>query len=161
MSDPVLERYSVRKFKNKPVSEEAIQKLTAAFQASPCGMHQMDVMRGVIVSDEKLRAAIETASNNACYQAPLLFVLAAKHDSNFAERDASVAAENIMIEATSLGLGSVYVMGGAVALNKHQDILQQLDLPAGFDVETIVAIGKAAVEPNHEDRSQRYQLTRK
>lgn len=50
---------------------------------------------------------IADTNNNACYGAPLLFVLAAKHGSQFAERDAYVAAENIMVEATSLVLGSV------------------------------------------------------
>lgn len=161
MSDPILNRYSVRKFTDEPVSEAAIEKLVAAFQAAPCGMHQMDVLRGVVVTDDQLKQTIADANNNACYGAPLLFVLAAKHDSEFAERDASVAAENIMVEATSLGLGSVYVMGGAVKLNQQPKVLQQLDLPTGFDVEVIVAIGKAAVEPEHEDRSQRYQLIRK
>lgn len=161
MSDPVLERYTVRKFTSDQVSEINIEKLVAAFQAAPCGMHQMDVLRGVVVTDDQLRQTIEEANNNACYGAPLLFVLAAKHDSQFAERDASVAAENIMIEATSLGLGSVYVMGGAVALNQHADLLKKLDLPDGFDVEVIVAVGQAAAEPAHADRSHRYQLVRK
>lgn len=161
MSDPILNRYSVRKFTDEPVSEAAIEKLVAAFQAAPCGMHQMDVLRGVVVTDSGLKQTIADANNNACYGAPLLFVLAAKHDSEFAERDASAAAENIMVEATSLGLGSVYVMGGAVKLNQQSAVLQQLDLPTGFDVEVIVAVGKAAVEPEHEDRSHRYQLSRK
>lgn len=161
MSDPVLDRYTVRKFTNEQVSEEAVAKLTAAFQAAPCGMHQMDVLQGVIVTDSQLRQTIADANNNACYGAPLLFVLAAKHGSQFAERDASVAAENIMVEATSLNLGSVYVMGGAVALNQHRDLLKKLDLPDDFDVEVIVAVGKAASEPTHEDRTHRYQLIRK
>lgn len=161
MSDPILNRYSVRKFTDESVSKAAIEKLVAAFQAAPCGMHQMDVLRGVVITDSGLKQTIADANNNACYGAPLLFVLAAKHDSEFAERDASAAAENIMIEATSLGLGSVYVMGGAVALNQQPSVLQQLDLPTGFDVEVIVAVGKAAVEPEHEDRSHRYQLSRK
>lgn len=159
MDDPVLNRYSVRKFTGEQVGDDDVQKLAAAFQAAPCGMHQMDVLRGVIIKDDQLRQTIANANNNACYNAPLLFVLAAKHDSQFAQRDASVAAENIMIEATSLGLGSVYVMGGAVALNKQPDVLKQLGLPVGFDVEVIVAIGKAAEAPAKEDRTQRYQLT--
>ena len=106
-SDPVLDRYKVLKFTDDQVSEEAIAKLTAAFQAAPCGMHQMDVLRGVIVTDSRLKQTIADTNNNACYGAPLLFVLAAKHGSQFAERDAYVAAENIMVEATSLVLGSV------------------------------------------------------
>lgn len=52
-------------------------------------------------------------------------------------------------------------MGGAVALNQHRDLLKKLDLPDYFEVEVIVAVGKAAAEPEHEGHAHRYQLVRK
>ena len=76
-------------------------------------MHQADVMNLVVVKDEGLRQEIENATDNSCYNAPILFVINTKKNSMFGEGDESVAAENIMLEATDLGLGSVYIMGGA------------------------------------------------
>lgn len=157
MENAILQRRAVRKYTADPVSQNQIDQLKAAFEAAPCGMHQMDVMQGVIVVNADLRQQIEAATDNSCYGAPLLFVLLVKKDSQFGDRDASAAAENIMVQASSLGLGSVYVMSGALKLNDHQDILSSLNVPAGFVVSTIVAVGHSAEQPAAEDRSQRYQ----
>ena len=77
----------------------------------------------------------------------------------FGERDASVAAENIMLEATDLGLGSVYIMGDAAKLNDHADVLKELGIDSDFEVTVIVPVGKIADESEKEDRSQHYQVT--
>lgn len=161
MNDPVLNRYAVRKYADKKIDEQDVQKLIDAFQAAPCGMHQMDVMQGIVVEDNQLRNEVETATKNACYDAPLLFILITKKDSPFGERDSSVAAENIMIEAASLGLGSVYVMGGALSLNTHPDVLKELGVPEDFMVSTIVPVGYSVEDGQREDRSHRYQISRK
>lgn len=77
----------------------------------------------------------------------------------FGERDASVAAENIMLEATDLGLGSVYIMGDAAKLNDYADVLKELGIDSDFEVTVIVPVGKIAEESEKEDRSQHYQVT--
>lgn len=161
MENAIANRYAVRSYSPTQLDNDQVKDLIAAFQASPCGMGQADVMQGIVVEDATLRQEIESAINGAAYNAPLLFIIATKKDSNFGERDASVAAENIMIEATAHGLGSVYVMGGAISLNQHPDLLQELGVKDGFQVTTIVPVGKAASQPTKHDRSQRYQLTRK
>ena len=105
-------RRAVRNFSSESISDDEIKSLIAAFQTTPCGMHQTDVMSLVVVKDEALRDKIETKTDNACYHVPVLFIINTKKDSMFGERDASCGAENIMLEATDLDLGSVYVMGG-------------------------------------------------
>lgn len=152
-------RRAVRSFKEDAVSDEDIKQIIAAFQTSPCGMHQPDVMNLVVVKDDNLRGEIEKATGNSCYNAPVLFVINTKKDSMFGERDASVAAENIMLEATDLGLGSVYVMGGAVKLNDESNVQKELGINSGFQTTVIVAVGKTAEESKMEDRSNRYQVT--
>lgn len=157
----ITNRRSVRKFQTKPVSEEAINALSTAFEAAPCGMNQTDVMQGVIITNVLLRREVEKATKNACYSAPLLFLLTTKQKSPFGERDASVAAENIMVQAADLGLGSVYVMGGAMALNKHPELLKKLGVAKGYQVTVIVPVGQPAGKPADEDRRNRYHLIRK
>ncbi len=161
MLKAIAERRSVRKFIPDALDEKEIETLAAAFQAAPCGMHKTEQLQGVIVTDQQLRGDIEQATNNAGYGAPLLFIMAVQKDSPFGERNASVAAENVMLQATDLGLGSVYVMSGAVALNKHPALLKKLGLPADFQAAVIVPVGKPAEQPTAEDRSQRYKLIRK
>lgn len=161
MLSAIKNRQSVRKFLPDKVANEDVQQLINAFQASPCGMGKTAVMQGIVVEDPQLRAQIEDASDNACYSAPLLFVITTQQDSPFSERDASAAAENIMLQATDLGYGSVYIMGGAMALNKHTDLLTQLGVKDGYQVSVIVPVGKAAKTPASVDRSHRYEVTRK
>lgn len=153
------DRRAVRNFSDDALTDEQIDNLIEAFQTAPCGMHQADVMNLVVVKDEGLRQEIENATDNSCYNAPVLFVINTKKNSMFGERDASAAAENIMLEATDLNLGSVYVMGGAAKLNDHVDILKELGIDPEFETTVIVPVGKIAEEPEKEDRSQRYQVT--
>lgn len=91
----------------------------------------------------------------------LLFVIAGKKDSPFGERDASAAAENVMVEAARHSLGSVYVMSGALALNSQPDFLRKIGFDDGYKALVIVAIGKPASNSKAPDRSKRYKLIRK
>lgn len=151
-------RRAVREFTNEEISDTEIREMIAAFQTSPCGMHQADVMNLVVVKDPGLLSKIEKTTNNSCYGAPVLFLINTKKNSEFGERDASAAAENIMLEATDLGLGSVYVMSGAEMLNSHGEIQRELDIDLAFQTTVIVAVGRIASEPEKEDRSKRYQV---
>ena len=160
MTDPVLKRVAVRKYTTEKVAQDDIDKLINAFQASPCGMHQADVMQMTVVEDEKLLSQIEQVTNNACYNAPLLFVINVKKNNEFGERDASVAAENIMVEAAELNLGSVYLMNAANVLNSAKNLEEKLGLPQNFETCVIVACGHAAEQPN-DDRSNRYKVVRR
>lgn len=158
MTDAILTRRAVRKFKNDKLTEPEVTQLIAAFNAAPCGMHQTEIMQAVVVKTDNWLAKVEEATNQACYNAPLLFVIATKKDSQFGERDASVAAENIMIEANSLGLGSVYVMGGAKQLDQNSALKEQIGIDNDYSVQVIVSIGYPAEKPAAEDRSNRYKV---
>ncbi len=100
----IFERRAVREYTNEKVDEEKIQKLIDAFQAAPCALHQTDVMELSVITDQELLKKIEDNTNNSCYNAPLVFMINTKKDSQFGERDASVAAENVMVEAFELGV---------------------------------------------------------
>lgn len=64
------------------------QKLIDAFQASPCAMNQTDVMELSVIAKPELLKKIEDSTDNSCYNAPLIFMINTKKDSQFGERDA-------------------------------------------------------------------------
>lgn len=161
MLSAIENRRAVRKYTSDKVKDADVQQLIAAFEAAPCGMGKTEVMHGIVVENPQLIDKVEKATNNACYGAPLLFVIATQKGSPFEERNASAAAENIMLQATDLGYGSVYIMGGALALNKDADLLKELGVKDDYEVPVIVPVGKAAQEPEQADRSHRYELIRK
>lgn len=161
MTDPVLARHAVRSFKaDKPTADE-VNQLISAFQAAPCGRGEADVTQTVVVEDDATLQRIETSVNDAAYGAPLLFIIATQDESNFGERNASVAAENVMVEAASLGLGSVYVMSAAMALRKDPALLADLGIDKGYSPQVVVPIGHATEEIAANDRSSRYKVIRK
>ena len=137
------------------------QKLIDAFQASPCAMHQTDVMELSVITKPELLKKIENSTNNSCYNAPLIFMINTKKDSQFGERDASAAAENVMVEAANLGLGSVYVMGGVFALNKFPELQNELGMDEGYETTALLPLGYPADKEQVEDRSNRYKVVRK
>ena len=47
----IKNRRTVRNFTAESVSDDEIKSLVEAFQTSPCGMHQADVMNLVVVKD--------------------------------------------------------------------------------------------------------------
>lgn len=159
--DPILMRQSVRSFTDEKLTDSQVSALINAFQASPCGMRQTDVLVGMTVQEDQNLQLIESATDNACYGAPFLFVLATKKGSDFGERDASVAAENIMVEAAGLGLGSVYVMSGTLKLAGNAAACAKLGIPEGFTPMVIVSVGHAAKPVEAEDHTDRYTLIRK
>lgn len=157
----IFEREAVRKYTNEEVEEEKVQKLIDAFQASPCAMHQTDVMELSVITKPELLKKIEDSTDNSCYNAPLIFMINTKKDSRFGERDASVAAENVMVEAADLGLGSVYVMGGVFALNKFSELQRELGMDEGYETTALLPLGYPADKEQVEDRSNRYKAVRK
>ena len=114
-----------------------------------------------VITDPELLKKIEDNTNNSCYNAPLVFMINTKKDSQFGERDASVAAENVMVEAVDLGLASVYVMGGVIALNKFPEVQKELGMDEGYETSVLLPIGYTSDNGKPEDRSNRYKIVRK
>ena len=114
-----------------------------------------------VITDPELLKKIEDNTNNSCYNATLVFMINTKKDSQFGERDASVAAENVMVEAVDLGLASVYVMGGVIALNKFPEVQKELGMDEGYETSVLLPIGYPADNGKPEDRSNRYKIVRK
>lgn len=54
MENPILQRRAVRKYALTPVAGPDIEKMVAAFEAAPCGMHQVEDMQATVVTDEAL-----------------------------------------------------------------------------------------------------------
>ena len=160
MTDAVLTRTAVRKYCDEDLTSEQLEKLVAAFQATPAGMGQFEVMELKLVTSKDAREKLESIANGAFYGAHALFVIVTKSDSPFADRDGSCAAENLMIEAKELGLGSVYILGGAMALNKSQEAKELLNLKDGYEISVVVPVGVPAEEIEAPDRSNRYQVER-
>jgi nitroreductase len=152
--DAIFTRRSVRSYLEKPVEPEKIEKLLrAAMQAPSAGNQQASEF--LVVQDA---AALEKLSGMSPYsgpiaKAPLAVVLLGntkrmKFPENW-EQDLGAAAENLLLEATELGLGAVFL--GVHPLQERIDAIRsQFSLPEYIRPLAVIAAGyPAAADANH------------
>ena len=113
------------------------------------------------VQDEEIRKAIDTGTAHAMpvmgdhltYEAPTLIFICVKPNPKFVMIPycgASCIAENIMIEATDLGLASVYIMAVPTVMQGKPELLTKLPISEGFIPVILVSVGHAAKEHKAE-----------
>lgn len=161
---------SIRKFLSTPIPEEILRDiLTAATRASTCGNMQLYSL--VVTRDKTLREKLSPCHFNQpmVMQAPCVVTVCAdvhrfsmwceQRDAvpsydNFAwflnaSTDALLAAQNLIIEAESNGLG-VCVLG--TTIYTAGEISRILELPAGVIPLTTVVVGYPDEDPGLTDR---------
>ncbi len=112
----ILERTSVRRYTDKPVSDSRVSAILHAAMSAPSGVNRQP-WEFVVIDDsqtlERLAAALPYAKMVA--KAPVAIVVCANKarfldgaDSTLWEQDLSAASENILLAAHALGLGGVW-----------------------------------------------------
>lgn len=113
----ILGRRSIRQFDSKKVEREKIGKIINAGLYAPSGSNRQDRIIIVIESKEelmklrKLNAKIMGKSGDfdPFYGAPVVILVADKKESSTALLDGAAAIENMLLAATSFGLGTCWV----------------------------------------------------
>jgi nitroreductase len=85
------------------------------------------------------------ASPDFCvfYDAPVLIAICAKHSGPFAAADCWMAAENLMLAACAIGLGSCCIGSAIPALNSPA-IKEELGIPPDVEVVAPIIVGVAS-----------------
>ena len=152
------ERYSCRKFKDMPLTEVQIKHILEAARLAPTAANKQPVHVWVVKSPEALEKL--KGATDYTYGAPVVFMVGAKPEAawvrkydgkNGAEIDAAIVGTHIMLEASALGLGNVWVGSFDPAKIKA-------DFPetAGYEVVCMFPVGHAAVDTsaNHDKRQE-------
>jgi nitroreductase len=93
------------------------------------------------------------ASPDFCifYNAPALIAICAKRSGPFATADCWLAAENLMLAACALGLGTCCIGSAAPALNSPA-VKAELGIPNDVDVVAPIIVGVPAAEATESAR---------
>ena len=113
--DLAKERFSCRKFNDKPVEQEKIDKIIQAGLLAPTAVNKQPFRIFEIKAEnvEKLKKATPFT-----FGAPIFLAIGADTDNayvrsfdnkNFAEIDATIVATHMMLEIHNLGLGTTWV----------------------------------------------------
>ena len=150
--ESILTRRSTRKYLNKPVSKELLEKIIETGRYAPSGgnsqsnhfivIQNKQIIAHLVKMVEKAFSQMEITENmyrslqNSinlskkggyvfCYNAPVLIIVANKKDYGNNQADCTLALENMMLEANELDLGSCYI-NQLKWLNEDQKILSYL-----------------------------------
>jgi len=160
----ILETRSVRKYKPDKVSYELLMELIDAARLAPSGNNAQPWKFRIITSEaeKKLLKDNHVFKQAFVYGAPALILCCADpeaypvekfdaglDDSNSlrAVRDLSLAAQNLVLRATELGLGTCYV-----GWMDKQKIKQILRIPERYADPYVITVGYAADKPSRKDR---------
>ena len=113
-NNPILERRSIRKFKETKVEKELIEKLLEAADAAPSACNKRPLEFFAVTNEEKLKK-ISKSGLFTRMKSPLAIVVVGNLGralpppmSDYWLHDAGAACENILLEAVMLGLGACW-----------------------------------------------------
>lgn len=152
----IFARRSIRRYQNKKVEEEKVEKLLEAAAAAPSAGNEQPWHFIVIQEREKLDHLAEIHPYaKMLKEAPLAIAVCAdlskqKH-KGFWVQDCAAATENILLEAVSLNLGAVW-MGCYPAEDREKEVSEYLNVPEGFKTLSLVAVGYSDEKKAKVDR---------
>lgn len=111
--DVIFKRRSIRRYKDKEVEQEKITKLLKAGMAAPSTCN-LQVWEFIVVTEKEILSQLKNATDQGDYNAPMAMVICANTvnvpwDDEDWKIDCSAAVENMMIAASAMGLGSIWI----------------------------------------------------
>lgn len=160
MYEDLLTRRSVRKYSDRPVEDEKLDKVLTAGLYAPTGMNnQAPVM--VAVRDKETRdklsrmnAAVMGASGDPFYGAPCVIVVLSDPERMTWVEDGSLVLGNLMNVAHSLGLGSCWIHRAKECFDTPEGkaLLRAWGVPENYRGVGNCILGYAAEEPEAKPR---------
>lgn len=147
------QRYSVRDYVKRKVEEEKLQRILEAGRIAPTGANRQP-QRFIVVRSEEGLSKLKGSAN--VYGAPLAIIVCADHSATWkrsydrkdiADIDASIVTDHMMLEATELGLGSVWICHF-----NPEKLRINFNIPENIEPVNILALGYAAGEAASPDR---------
>jgi nitroreductase len=147
--DLARRRRSVRRYRSDPVPPELLDQVLEAGLWAPSAVNTQP-WEFIVVTDPAVKQALYDLSGVAglkwkhLLSAPVVIVLAARKLTAWSRDDCLLAAQNLMLCAADLGLGTCWIGGLS-----EEGIRQALSLPAGFLVPGMMTLGYPEGELPH------------
>ena len=175
MLTPILNRRSIRRYSAEPVPDTAVNQILEAARMAPSGSNTQPWHFIVVRSEERRRAIAEVSHHQAwmveapvhivcvgdircripAYDGPVLDESSALPDLKQVIRDMAIAVEHLVLEATSLGLGTCWI-----AWFTQKEIRAVLGIPGDKYVLAVITVGHAAESPAPHPRRALSEMVR-
>jgi len=159
VSEAIMQRKSVRSYTDKPVSADDVAKIVEAGQWAPnAGPFNMSVIRNADllkrINDLTSKAMLASGNDflveraslpgyQPLYGAPVMIILSGPSDAPYTQLNVATSAENMLLQATGLGLGSCFLRSPAFALNAEENraIAGEAGIAEGAPMQCAVVFG--------------------
>lgn len=170
--DTLCKRKSVRSYNGEQITEEELNKILKAGQASPCGMMQYDKMNITVISNKDLLKEIDEAGAkmfgkpdmHPLYGVPTLVLVSAEEPDKMMENmvysNAAIIAHDIALEAVELGVGSCYIWGAVASLFQSPEVMVKLNLPEGYIPCCAIGLGHTDEKYEERDITEKIKVSR-
>ena len=176
--EAIMTRRSVRKFKKQQIPDETLETIIRAGTFAPSAL-ALQPWAFVVVQDQKFldrvskycipillshmkgahdglsdlfRSLLESKDYSIYYNAPTVIMIIGKTKSRFREIDCSLCAENMMLAAHSLGIGSCWVGSTDVAYD-NVELMTGFKIPEGYSPVGTIAFGFPAETPHADEKN--------
>lgn len=159
----VKRRYSVRKYKSDPVSDDLLHKVLQAAQFAPTAVNRQPFQLIVIRTPERRAELARVTDQEWVTEAPIVIAAVAdpsqawdrSDGKNFVYVDVAIVVDHITLAAAELGLGTCWIGGYNVALAR-----EFLELPPGIEPVVFLPLGYPADVPQEKERKPLTELVR-
>lgn len=151
-------RFSVRNYKSQKIEQDKLDKILLSAHVAPTAAN-LQPIRLIVVQNEEGLNKISKAANS--YNAPLVIIICGDitkawkrpfDGKRTTDSDASIITDHMMLQATELGLGSVWI-----DYFKPDIIKKEFSLPDTLEPVHILALGY----PNEKQANpERHTTTR-
>lgn len=153
--EAIKTRRSVRAYQDKPVPEDALNRILEAARLAPSASNRQD-WKFIVVKDPETRKAIATAARNQQFiaEAPVVIVAVSLNPDRIMSCevpayavDLAIAVDHITLAATAEGLGTCWI--GAFSQDEMKKIL---NVPDKYKIVTLTPLGYPADSPRPKVR---------
>ena len=172
----ILTRRSIRKYKDEQIKEEELQAILEAGRFAPSGLGKQAAHFTVVQNKEMLQTINKVCKNayiksgdkhfealgksenfSAYYNAPTFIIVSGDNKSLSHVNDGSVALENMLIAAESLGIGSCWIHSLIIVFptEEGKSLKNELGIPDDHNFVGAVALGyKNMKQPSPAPRKE-------
>ena len=154
--DNIMTRRSIRKFSDKPVSDEQIESILRAAMASPSAGN-MQPWQFIVIKDREILDKVPEIHQYAkmALESPIAILVCCDTSKKVREgfwiQDCSAASQNILLAAHALGLGAVWC-GIYPNEERTKDFQKLLEMPDYVYPVNIIPIGYPAEQKEPSNR---------
>lgn len=156
----IKDRQSCRAFTGETITENELNQIIQAANSAPVAMGEYADMQLSVIQNKELLAKLEAnaysampaISEHPMYGASTVIAISCKKgNDSYAWTSASCIAENMLLAATDLGLGSIYLMAVPVTAQSNPELCKELKIDDDFAPYVMVGVGKPQNAPEKRE----------